>query len=551
MKLTDILKQVIREEEDFDLSDNPIDGTKDAELDKNLKDLILVGFDQYVSFMDKKDHEDANSIEELVDGFDWQAWVVEDRAAPWQMGGDRGKFHNASDLFDYWGGYEELEKAAVNLINSNQSLRGKAKRILDKNFTKTEKHGNKNSARFADHPDFKKLRGIKEDIFLKKDPENKQIVVFSDKEGRENAKETISLSKAFRKAGLDWNGKLGKWIGPYSAFAEVNGLIKSHNKIKEVIEDLDALEDFVAAADADPTAKSTIMDNLEAYINDLANATDQATMDAAIQNYLTFYSRFHNYSFTNSMLIFMQKRDATKVAGYNTWKKQNRGVKKGAKAIWIWFPMTVNTKQETDTSKVDFGGVDQAAKSRSFTRFSLGKVYDISDTYELNEKGKVPETPKWSADNTPSEVADELVVRINEFAKDLGINITKDNAKGGEKGFSAGGHINLSSDVEGVGAASTLVHELAHELLHWKEKSPFYMDDADSSSREMKELQAESVSYVVLKHYGLPVTQHPTYLALWKANKEKIMKNLQVIQKCAKYIIDGIDAQESDNKEEL
>jgi hypothetical protein len=168
---------------------------------------------------------------------------------------------------------------------------------------------------------------------------------------------------------------------------------------------------FVAAADADPTAKSTIMDNLEAYINDLANATDQATMDAAIQNYLTFYSRFHNYSFTNSMLIFMQKRDATKVAGYNTWKKQNRGVKKGAKAIWIWFPMTINAKQETDTAGVDFGAVDQAAKSRSFTKFSLGKVYDISDTYELNEKGKVPEQPKWSAENTPSETADELVDR--------------------------------------------------------------------------------------------------------------------------------------------
>jgi hypothetical protein len=60
----------------------------------------------------------------------------------------------------------------------------------------------------------------------------------------------------------------------------------------------------------------------------------------------------------------------------------------------------------------------------------------------------------------------------------------------------------------------------------------------------MKELQAESVSYVVLKHYNLPVKQHPTYLALWKANKDKVMKNLQVIVKCSKYIIDGIDAME-------
>jgi hypothetical protein len=57
----------------------------------------------------------------------------------------------------------------------------------------------------------------------------------------------------------------------------------------------------------------------------------------------------------------------------------------------------------------------------------------------------------------------------------------------------------------------------------------------------MKELQAESVSYVILKHYDLPVSHHPTYLVLWRANKEKIMKNFDIIQKCAKFIIGKID----------
>ena len=106
--------------------------------------------------------------------------------------------------------------------------------------------------------------------------------------------------------------------------------------------------------------------------------------------------------------------------------------------------------------------------------------------------------------------------------RSLGIRLTKNAAEGGEKGYSAGDHINLSSDISGVGEASTLVHELAHELLHWKHKSPFYTEDAAANTREMKELQAESVSYLVMKHYELPVTQHPTYLALWKANAEKI-----------------------------
>jgi hypothetical protein len=310
------------------------------------------------------------------------------------------------------------------------------------------------------------------------------------------------------------------------------------------------LELFIQDTDVDPTKKNVIMDQLELYINDLANATDQVAMDAAIRNYLTFYSKFHNYSLTNSLLIFLQKKDAQRVAGYNTWRKKNRGVKTGATVIWIWFPMQVKSGEEGDTSNIDFTGVDDAVrKGKTITRFKMGKVYDISDTYPLNDKGEVPETPKWYADNEPSDVADELTERLSRFAETLGIKLTKSDAEGGEKGYSAGGHINLSSDISGVGQASTLAHELAHELLHWKTKSPFYIDDDTVNTREMKELQAESVSYAIMKYFELPVTQHPTYLVLWKANKEKIMKNLNIIVKCSKFIIDGVDAISDDKKD--
>jgi hypothetical protein len=64
---------------------------------------------------------------------------------------------------------------------------------------------------------------------------------------------------------------------------------------------------------------------------------------------------------------------------------------------------------------------------------------------------------------------------------------------------------------------------------------------------DLKELQAESVSYVVLKHYGLPVSHHTTYLALWKANKEKIQSNLEVISKVAQFIISKIDEEAARN----
>lgn len=384
---------------------------------------------------------------------------------------------------------------------------------------------------------------VKEDLFLKKNEKEKKIIIFSDKEEkRDRTKETIGLSKEFRKLGFDWKPDLGHWVGDYSKLEAINDLIKKHNKIKSIIEDLAMIEDFVEETDIEASKKNLIMDKLDMYINDLANATDQAAMDAAIRNYLTFYSRFHNYSLTNSFLIYLQKKDAKRVAGYNTWKKNNRGVKKGATAIWIWFPMQVKAGAEVDTTGVDFGEVDDAVKKGQIvTRFSMGKVYDISDTYPLNEKGEVPETPKWYADNEPSNVADELIERLKIFGESLNIKITKNDAKGGEKGFSAGEHINLSSDIAGVGEASTLVHELAHELLHWKTKSPFYIDDPAVQTAEMRELQAESVSYAVMKYFELPVTQHPTYLALWKANKDKIMMNLNVIVKCSKFIIDGVE----------
>lgn len=279
------------------------------------------------------------------------------------------------------------------------------------------------------------------------------------------------------------------------------------------------------------------MENLELYVNDLANATDETAMSAEIRNYLTFFSRFHKYSLTNTWLIFLQKRDATKVASYNKWKELGRGVKKGATAINIWFPMNVKNKEEISTTDDN-----EDVNSPSFvTKFGMGKVYDISDTYALSKDSEVPETPKWFDDNTPSEVADVLSDRLITFASTIGITITKEDAKGGEKGYSAGGHINLTSNVAGVSQASVLVHELAHELLHWEKTSPFYSNDPETKGRDIKELQAESVSYIVLKHYNLPVNHHPTYLVLWKANKDKIMKNMKVITSCAKYIINGVE----------
>jgi len=396
---------------------------------------------------------------------------------------------------------------------------------------------------------------VKEDIFLKKDPKTQRLIIYSDLEDpKARVKETIALKNEFKKLGFTWDNPIkGAWSGPYEKLSVVNELIKKNNKIRAIIEKLEDLEEFIESDSGIPSSrKDELKTKIEMYITDLANATDAAAMDSAIRNYLTFYSKFHNYSMYNTLLILLQKRDATKVAGYRQWQKKfNRGVKKGGTPITIWVAVMGNDKNKVGPESGDIKTEPSGTKTeKSLIGFRLGTVYDISDTYPLSAEGEIPKQPQWWGENTPSETANQLIEKLKGVAESLGIKLTKSDAKGGEKGYSAGGHINLSSDVEGVGEASTLAHELAHELLHWKNKSPFYIDDPMYNTREMKELQAESVSYVIMKHYDLPVTQHPTYLVLWKANKEKIMNNLEIILKCAKFIINKIDGYEGDGEDE-
>lgn len=395
----------------------------------------------------------------------------------------------------------------------------------------------------------KSLRDVKEDIFLKKDEKNKQLVIFSDKaEERERTKETIGLKDKFKKLGFKWTGKA--WVGDYSKFDEINKLIKSHNKLRTIIDKLEDLEEMVESDSDLPTDKKTeLITKIDLYINDLVNATDAATMDAAIRRYLTFHAKFYNYSINNTLLILIQNPNATKVMSYHKWKKLfNRGVKKGAKAISVWAPLLKKVGNEKDV--IDYDNEKQImGNSKKIVGFRLVNVYDVADTYALSDEGEIPAQPQWWSENTPSKTAEILMVKLKEVADDLGIKLSKEKAKGSEKGYSAGGHINLSSDISGVAEASTMVHELAHELLHHSKSSKFYINDPEKQTAQNRELHAESVSYIVMKHYELPVTHHPTYLALWKVTGEKIMKNLDVIQKCAKELIDMIDGVQVDETE--
>lgn len=386
---------------------------------------------------------------------------------------------------------------------------------------------------------------LDEALILKRLPEQGKLAVVSDlADDKARRSETFKNKTALAKSGFRWDNNIGAWTIADSLLQQAQTGLNTINKTENLISTLEDVEVMVASSDA--PNKNDLSSKIKMFIEDLANATDEAAADAKIKQYLTFFGKLRKRSFTNNILIFIQNPEATHVEGFKTWQtKFGRQVRKGAKGIMIFAPRTSKVSVTGETSG-DEAEVDQGTKTHQVTSFRPVFVFDIADTDPIpGQEGKYdkPDEPQWHDPNTPSETADILFECTAELMAEMGIQLTNDGSRRGEKGFSAGGHINLSSDIEGVARASTAIHELAHELMHWRAASPFY--DAENvkanSSRELKELQAESVSYTVLRHYDIPVTHHATYLAMWKANRDRIKDNLKIISDVSQFIIERID----------
>jgi len=251
-------------------------------------------------------------------------------------------------------------------------------------------------------------------------------------------------------------------------------------------------------------------------VENLAEQTDQARASQQMQNYFSFCARFHRYSLNNLFLILLHNPQATRVAGYNAWLRLGRHVRKGEHGIPILAPCPI--KKKTTAS-------DGAESEQTLMLFKVVYVFDESQT----EGADLPEPPTWhNPEHNP-----ELHARLIQFAQANHITVEIAPLTGQTQGLSTGGKIILAP----TAGTKTLIHELAHELLH---KAP---DDRHQLTRQEREIEAEATAHVVYRSLGLTDETAQNYLATWCNDSRQIMAHLERIRLAASQILTAIELQ--------
>ena len=260
--------------------------------------------------------------------------------------------------------------------------------------------------------------------------------------------------------------------------------------------------------------------------------------------YLTSMSKFHSYSFNNTLLIAMQGGQL--VAGYNKWRDDfHRNVKKGEKAIKILAPAPFKAKKEVQ--KLDAQGRPVMGKDGKpvtevqeiqVPAFKIVSVFDVSQT---------------EGEPLPSIGVEELtgsVERYGEFFKALEqtspVPIGFEDIPGGSHGYYhlTEKRIAIQEGMSELQTLKTAIHEIAHSKLHAIDPEAPAIEQADRPDSRTREVQAESVAYAVCQHYGLDTSDYSFgYVAGWSSGKDlkELKASLETIRATAHELITTID----------
>jgi antirestriction protein ArdC len=273
---------------------------------------------------------------------------------------------------------------------------------------------------------------------------------------------------------------------------------------------------------AGPTAGITTEDLLEQLRTGIA---DLASSEAWVA-WLCAARKFHRYSFSNQLLIALQRPDATQVGGYRKWQQFGRQVRKGEKGIAIIAPCVHKVRGTT----VD--GDRQDETDVRVTGFTCAHVFDIAQT----DGDPLPEICTQLLGDDPVDAFHmlETAARALDFTVDV---VPLSDSLNGDCNHAIH-RIRVSADVSPMQRVKTLSHEIAHAWLHGPDRVPADMP------RGVKELEAESVAYIVCQEFGIDSSQYTFgYVAGWAGDcaSNAISTSAHRIAQAARVILDLLE----------
>lgn len=271
---------------------------------------------------------------------------------------------------------------------------------------------------------------------------------------------------------------------------------------------------------------TTRADRVSELLEKLEDGVQAVFQSDNYRNYLEVMSRFHRYSFRNTILIWLQCPSATYVAGYNDWLKNfHRYVKKGEKGIRIFAPVMAKRKN-----------ADEDDPDRVLVACKVVSVFDLSQT---------------EGEDLPSLGVDELAGNVDGYDRFFNallaispVPVEFESIEGGSHGYyhQVDRRIAIQRDMPQLQTVKTAIHEIAHATLHALPadgKRP-----KDGLNREEREIQAESVAYAVCQHFGLDTSDYSFgYVAGWASGMERkeLHDRMAEVTKCTHNIIDQIE----------
>ena len=279
-------------------------------------------------------------------------------------------------------------------------------------------------------------------------------------------------------------------------------------------------------------------------------------------------SKFHDYSMNNTLLILGQNPHATHLAGYNKWQQDfNRQVKRGEKGLMIWMPVEIKVKEnhyvlDENGNRIlgDDGKFKREEVEVKKRTFKIGYTFDVSQTEQIEGKEVIELSPVKDLEGNVKDYPTLTKALMEISPVPIKIEAFKASAKGCYNSLT--NEIKIQPDMSEAQTIKTMIHEIAHSIVHSDENlNQLKQKDNVEFSKNEKEVQAESIAYIVSSHLGIDTSDYSfPYVATWglstePSDLENVKQNLKCIKSTSMYLTSKLDtymeqlqAQQEQNK---